>query len=128
MKKMFVLLSHTLSDTQIAEARTKFGVLEFVKLPANLQEAFSSVPPDLDDLSDFARPFMEFLSQNAGNGDLAVIQGDFGLTYILVGFCKKNGIKALYATTKRVVSERNKNGKISKISTFEHINFREYKC
>jgi hypothetical protein len=55
-----------------------------------------------------------------------LVQGDFGVVCEIVKFCKERKVKAVYATTKRVVKEMEKDGKKVKISEFKHIRFREY--
>ena len=69
----------------------------------------------------------DFIKTNAKIGDVALVQGDFGATYSIVNFCKKNGIKAIYATTKRTIKESMVGDKVVKNSIFEHVKFREYR-
>ena len=68
----------------------------------------------------------DFIKTNAKIGDVALVQGDFGATYSIVNFCKKNGIKAIYATTKRTIKESMVGDKVVKNSIFEHVKFREF--
>lgn len=126
MKQIFILFSHELSQQQIYELKNEFKVEKFVYLPKNLQEKLSNVPPEISDLSEFAQPFKEFLQSNFTKNDIALIQGDFGLSYLLINFCKNIGIEAIYATTKRNIVEKEINGKVIKQSIFEHIRFRKY--
>ena len=124
--KMFLLFSHKLTDEQIKDAKENLGVKEFVYLPENLQERFSNIPPEIDDIKEYANIFLKFLKENASKDDYILIQGDFGVVFWVVEFCKENNLKAVYATTKRVVKEKNINGKVVKISEFKHIKFRFY--
>jgi hypothetical protein len=123
--KMFLFFSHTLTGEQVDDAKG-LGVDDFVKLSQDLQERFSNVPPELERLDEYVRPFEEFLSKEAKEGDLVLIQGDFGVVYHLVNFAKEKGLVTVYATTKRVVKEIEKDSKKVKISEFKHIRFREY--
>lgn len=95
-------------------------------MPQVLQEKWSNVPPELASLDEFMIDFENFIKANAKKGDLALVQGDFGVTYKTVKFCKKEGIKVVYATTKRVTKESVIDGKVVKSSVFTHVRFREY--
>jgi len=119
--KMFLFFSHKLTPEQTEDAKS-MGVDEFVYLPKELQKSFSMVPPELENLDEYVKPFFKFL-KSADNGDLVLIQGDFGVVCKLVEFCKKRGLKAIYATTKREVIVE-KDG--TKVSKFQHIRYRSY--
>ena len=124
--KMFLLFSHKLTSEQIKDAKKNLGVEDFIYLPDELQIKFSNIPPEIDDIKEYANIFINFLKENASKKDYVLIQGDFGVVFWVVEFCKENNIKAVYATTKRVVKEQNINGKVVKISEFRHIKFRFY--
>ncbi len=120
---MFLFFSHKLNHEQTEDAKKSFGIDEFVSLPDELQKSFSSVPAELESLSEYVKPFYEFLSSKASSEDVVLIQGDFGLSFLLVEFSKKNLLVPVYATTKRVVLSESDGTKISK---FKHIRFRRY--
>ena len=124
--KMFLLFSHKLTSEQIKDAKENLGVDEFVYLPKDLQEKFSNVPPEIEDIKKYSLDFIKFLEKNASSEDYVLIQGDFGVVFWVVEYCKKNNIKAVYATTKRVVKEEVIDGKVVKISEFKHVKFRFY--
>ena len=124
--KMFLLFSHKLTDEQIKDAKQNLGVDEFVYLPQDLQEKFSNVPPEIDDIKAYSKIFIEFLEKNANKNDYILIQGDFGVVFWVVEYCRQNNFKAVYATTKRVVKEKKVKGKVVKISEFKHVKFRRY--
>jgi hypothetical protein len=123
--KMFLFFSHKLTPHQIEDAQ-KMGIDEFVELPKNLQKLWSNVPPELENLDEYIKPFYEFLEKNAKKNDYVLIQGDFGLSCKLASFCKEKGFIPVYSTTKRKAIEVKKNGKIIKTSEFKHIKFRRY--
>ena len=122
--KMFLFFSHKLTDEQIRDAKKNLGVDEFIYLPDDLQKKFSNVPPEIDDIKEYSLDFMKFLDKNAKKDDFVLIQGDFGVVFWVVEYCKQNNLKAVYSTTKRVVKEKNIEGKVVKISEFQHIKFR----
>jgi len=126
MSKMFLFFSHKLTDEQIKDAKKNLKIKEFVYLPKDLQERFSNVPPEIDDIKKYSEIFIDFIKKNMKKEDFALIQGDFGVVYHLVDFCKKNNLKALYSTTKRISKEKEINGKIVKVSEFKHVKFRFY--
>jgi len=124
--KMFLLFSHKLTDEQIKDAKENLGVNEFIYLPKDLQNKFSNVPPEIEDIKKYSKDFTEFLKDNAQKEDYVLIQGDFGVVFNLVEFCKENNLKAIYSTTKRIVKEQVIDGKVVKVSEFKHIRFRNY--
>ncbi len=126
MKKLFLLFSHTLTPSQKEDARKSLGVEHFVSLPDNLQKLWSNIPPDLPNLKEYLIPIKNFLKENAKEGDIVLIQGDFGGCFEMVNFVKSLNLKAVHSTTKRDVIEKTVNGKVEKFSVFEHVIFREY--
>jgi len=126
MRKMFLLFSHQLTQSQIVDAKKSLNIKEFVKLPSQLQNLWSNIPADLKTLDDYLKPFKVYLSNNASKDDVVLIQGDFGGTYKMVLFCKENGIISVHSTTKREVKETLQDNRVIKTSTFEHVLFREY--
>ena len=112
---MILIFSHELTTTQIDDARKSLGVRDFIKMPKALLL-----------LTLQNRGKKNFIKTNAKIGDVALVQGDFGATYSIVNFCKKNGIKAIYATTKRTIKESMVGDKVVKNSIFEHVKFREF--
>ena len=109
------------------DAKESFKIDTFIYLPDELQQSWSSIDPFSPSLKVDAQRFKTFLAQHATSHDIVLIQGDFGLTYIIVNFCKQKGIKAIYATTARKVeTEKNDQGEIKKITKFKHVQFREY--
>ena len=123
---MILIFSHELTVAQIDDAQQSFGVCEFIKMPQMLQDKWSNVPPELPNLDEFIEFFKNFIKVNAKTGDIVLVQGDFGATYGVVEFCKKLGIKAVYATTKRTIKESTVGNQVVKSSVFEHVRFREY--
>ncbi|CZE46263.1 CRISPR-associated protein Csx20 [Campylobacter geochelonis] len=121
--KLLLLFSHSLTNEQIKDAKNSLKITEFISLPQDLQSRFSQVPAELESLDEFAKPFYEFIKASATKGDFVLVQGDFGLSYKLVEFCKRANLKPVYATTKRdvVIDEDG-----VKRSIFKHVKFREY--
>jgi len=126
LKNMLLLFSHKLTDSQTKNAIDRWDVGNFIPLPQELQDVWSNISPDIESLHDTLQPIKEFVRKNLHEGDIALIQGDFGASYIMVNFVKELRIKPLYATTKREIQEFEQDGKTIKKSTFEFRRFREY--
>ena len=62
------------------------------------------------------------------SGDVAMVQGEFSLTYCMVGILKDVvGIKVVAATSERqVIEERLADGSTTKKGLFKFVQFREY--
>lgn len=127
MKTLHLLFSHTLTPDQQADAKDKLQIADFRVLPADLQQHFSHVPADLLDLDEYAQPLKDWLKQNAQTGDFALVQGDFGLAFMLANYCKEIGVIPVYSTTERqsveVVQE---DGSVVTQRVFRHRLFRKY--
>ena len=126
MKKMFLLFSHNLTQIQIDDAKNNLDIEKFVSLSQDLQELWSNIPSDLIVIKEYLLPFKNFLTENSNFGDVVLIQGDFGAVYQMVNFANDLGLKAVYATTTRVIEEIVIDEKTVKKSIFEHRRFREY--
>jgi hypothetical protein len=126
MKKMFLLFSHNLTQTQIDDAQNSLEIKKFVSLPNDLQMVWSNIPSEIESLKEYLIPFRNFLTENSEYEDVVLIQGDFGAVYQMVNFAKDLGLKAVYATTARVIEEVVIDDKTVKKSIFEHRRFREY--
>jgi len=123
---MLLLLSHALTDKQRRDAQQEFGISQFISMPEELSQKWATIPPELDNLSDYLMPFKEWIHQYAGPGDYALIQGDYGATFELVEYCRMRGITAVYATTTRKAVEQVNGDKVTITRQFEHVRFRRY--
>lgn len=127
MKTLHLLFSHTLTPDQEADAQLSLGVEAFQSLSSELQKHFSNVPSDLPDLSEYAQPLQDWLKQNAQVGDFALVQGDFGLAFLLVNYCKAIGVIPVYSTTERQsVEVKQEDGSVITQRIFKHKLFRKY--
>ncbi|ADC69270.1 conserved hypothetical protein [Methanocaldococcus sp. FS406-22] len=128
MPRMFLLFSHKLTEEQIKDAKESLKVDEFIYLPKELQELWSNIPPDIEDIEDYIKPIKDFLKKYAKPKDYVLIQGDFGATYKMVNFAIDNDLIPIYSTTKRIVKDIYKDRKIITIRKFEHCRFRKYEA
>lgn len=126
-RSMFLLFSHQLTEVQLQDARKNLAVGNFVSLPLELQQRWSEVPPDLPSLLSWLRPVWKWLMEQSQPGDWVLIQGEQGLVYHTVAFCKLWLLRPVYATSKRqVIAENMSNGKIVIHKVFKHHSFRLY--
>lgn len=126
-RRMLLIFSHELTSIQKENAVIQFEISEFLTLPSELQKKWSNVPPDLEDLQEYLSDIFKWIDTNAERGDYALVQGDFGVTYMTVNYCLTKGIIPVYSTTKRRVQEEKNGDKILALREFEHVMFRKYK-
>ena len=126
MKKMFLIISHILTSEQKAEAREKYNITNFTSLPDELQTLWSQVPAELPSIRKYIMPIKNWLATNANSGDIVLVQGDFGATFMIVDYCLDNNLLPVYATTKRNVEETILNENIISKRKFSHVFFRLY--
>lgn len=128
-KNMFLLFSHRLTQKQIEESRDKLEVTEYIYLPEDLKNLWSHINPTGDLEIEYFKDIITFIKDNGKKGDIALVQGDFGATYIMVNWCIENGFIPIYSTTERVYSlEKSVDGKTINRHIFEHVRFRRYSC
>jgi hypothetical protein len=124
---LHLLFSHALTPEQQADAGASLGVSRIQSLPADILPQWQQVPPDLERLYSYAQPFRDYLDQEAGEGDYALISGDYGLSFLMVQYARSKGLVPIYATTRReTVEEHQPDGSINIKRTFRHERFRYY--
>ncbi len=129
MPKLFLLFSHYVTEEQFQDAQKTLQITDFVSLPKELQEIFSNVPADLETIDDYLQPILSWINEHCTDkNDYILVQGDFGATYFLVDYCKKNNYAIpIYATTERKsVEEVQTDGSIKTQRIFKHKRFRFY--
>ncbi|MGI6425694.1 MAG: CRISPR-associated protein Csx20 [Tepidanaerobacteraceae bacterium] len=127
MRQVFLLFSHKLTTLQMNELKNKYKVDKMVYLPTELQDIWSNVPPELSSIKNHLQDILIWLKENSNPEDLVLVQGEFGAVFILVNFCKKEGLIPIYSTTKRQVSEEILDDETIHVSRkFTHVRFREF--
>lgn len=126
-KKLFLLFSHQPTPEQLVDARVSLGVESIVEMPGELREIWHQIPPDAEAVDSFLGPVKEWLVKNSRQGDIALIQGDFGATYLMVNFVGELGLVLVYSTTTRRACEKvQKDGSVKTEHVFRHRRFRVY--
>jgi len=124
---MFLLFSHQLSPEQKTSARKKWGVTDIVAMPEPLRKIWSQIPPKPSGIGNDLSPIKHWLNDNGQAGDLALIQGDFGATYLMVTHTLTLGLIPIYATTNRQACEKIRpDGSIVMEHIFRFHRFRIY--
>lgn len=124
---LFLLFNHQFTPEQDADARASLGVNRVVKLPEDLQAIWAAIPPDAADIAPYLAPIKAWLAHEAQPDDYALIQGDFGATYLMVRFAFEHGLRPVYATSRREAQEIHQpDGSITLVHHFRHRRFRLY--
>lgn len=127
MKQIFLLFSHQLTANQKNELRNDFKVDKIVYLPPELQNIWSNIPPEIPSIKNYLQDIFVWLKDNSNLQDLVLVQGEFGAVFVTVDFSKKIGLVPIYATTKRVITEKNLSHEVVQSKrSFTHVRFREF--
>ncbi|GAB4187719.1 MAG: CRISPR-associated protein Csx20 [Calditrichia bacterium] len=128
MRKMFVLLNHTLTEKQIREARDVWKVDSIVETPEQIRTFWSQIDAQMEFNKESMAIVLNWLEENSGENDLVLIQGDFGAVFYLVDYCFHRKLVPVYATTRRTSREEMQpDGTVRKFSLFDHVRFRQYR-
>lgn len=126
-KTLFLIFNHQFTPLQEADARASLGVDRIVALPDEVRRVWGNVPPDLPEIGGYLTPVKEWLAGNAEAGDAVLIQGDFGATFLMVGFCLGRGFVPVYSTTMReALEDHQPDGSVRMTHHFRHVRFRTY--
>lgn len=123
MKTLFILMNHELLPTQHDDALHSLHIEKTVILS---DQHWSQIPSEDSSIKPFVLHYETRLKQEAKKGDFLLVQGDFGATYHMVRFAKSLGMVPIYATTKRVVTQKMIEGSVITQREFLHVRFREY--
>lgn len=128
MPTLLVLLNHELTERQLEEAKSRFGIEAICRLPPPLKELWSRIPVNGELETAMLGRFTEWIDGNAETGDYVLIQGEFGATFYLVDYCFEKGFIPVYASSPRNSMEnRNGDGTVDRKLVFSHTNFRRYR-
>ena len=126
-KSLFVVMNHRITDAQVKDAAQTLGVEKIVNMPENLKKVWENIPPELPEIRHLLVPFEKWLEGAARKNDVVLIQGDFGVCYLMVNLVLKKGLVPVYATTKReVVEVPQADGSVRTERHFRHVMFRKY--
>ncbi|WAA11978.1 CRISPR-associated protein Csx20 [Fervidibacillus halotolerans] len=125
--KIYAVISHSLSPEQIHELEKRFHPEEIICIPEQYKRLWMNISPTGDWNHEWLIPIINWLKDHLNNGDIVIVQGEYGATYSLVSWLRKQGYSVYYATTERQVIETIKeDGTVITQRTFKHVNFRKY--
>ena len=125
MVKAFCLLNHELTQNQILEFKNRFNVESIIYPSEELSKSWSQIPAEKELDKTIIGNVINWLTA-ANKGNLLIVQGEFGATFMIVDYALKNELVPLHAVTKRVAVEQRNGEVISRQYVFEHVCFRKY--
>ena len=120
---MYILMSHKMTEQQKEDAKQTLNVQCFVVLPTDV---WSQIPAENKNVESSLLQLKAQLMTQAKEGDLLLVQGDYGATFNMVQFTKEIGLIPVYATSKRNVYEVVEGEKVTTVRGFRHVRFRKY--
>ena len=126
MSKCYWLLNHKILQDQIDELGERYGVTSIILPPDSLSNAWSSIAPIKDIPEDIYLSVMKWF-EDITPEDVAVVQGEFTITFRVVNALIDRGVTVLASVSERQSVESVKEGVVTKQSVFKHICFRKYK-
>lgn len=124
---LVLLFNHRLTAAQEADARDSLGIGRIIAPPEALQRRWSEVPPETDELAAWLDPLFVWLAQVGRPGDFALIQGEFGATFLTVHEVFRLCLIPVYSTTRRqAVEEHQEDGSVHLRHVFAHVRYRRY--
>jgi len=123
--KAYCLLNHQLTENQKKELLEKYDCNEIIYPTEELSATWSQIPAIQKIDRSIINAVISWLDA-AEEGDVLIIQGEFGSTFMLVDFALKHNLIPLHAVTKRVASEQRNGEVVQRQYIFEHVCFRPY--
>lgn len=125
MKTAFCLLNHELTENQVSELRKEYSVSNIIYPDSNLSGIWSQIPATQKLNKTPIYAVVDWLAA-AQAGDVVIIQGEVGSTFMLVDYALKKKLIPIHAVSKRVSKEVRVGEQVQKQNIFEHVCFREY--
>ena len=126
MPNAFCLLNHKLTPNQEAELHNSFGAGRIMYPSPQVAELWSTIPTGKEIKREHLAPFTGWL-QEASEGDVVILQGEFSATFALTDFSLRRGLLPVCAASKRVTKETKEGETVHKQIIFEHVCFRRYR-
>ena len=127
--RLFVLFNHDLTDIQREDAVNRLGTTEILEPTTKLRKLWAAIPPEADNVGTCPEfiALRDWLGGNSRAGDYALIQGEFGATWLMVNFALQQKLVPIYSTTKRqAVEYHTADGGVEISHRFQHVRFRKY--
>ena len=126
-KKLFLIFNHHITEEQVQNAEKDLGIADIIEMPQRLKDIWKQIPPHKEKICSYIDPVKNWVFTHAGEGDVLLVQGDFGATYLMVEFAFKNDLIPVYSTTVRQAAEfKQPDGSLKTEHVFRHRMFRKY--
>ncbi len=125
MRRCFWLLNHQILDVQKKDLKKSYGVDEFVMPTSAVADLWGNVPTS-ETIPDSYFEEIEAWFDDITPYDVAVIQGEPTASFRIVAYLLNKGVTVLAGITERKSVDRQQDGKVIKMSVFEHVCFRRY--
>ena len=119
-------MNHVLTQKQLDELEQKYQITKIEYPPKTVSLLWSQIPTTAQLLKSDLFPVMDWL-KSAEQGDVLIVQGEFGSTFAVVDWALSKAIIPIYAVTKRVETEEKQGEKVVRHYVFKHECFREYR-
>jgi len=125
--RLFTVFSHRLTESQVRDAREELACDEVVPMPADLAKRWASVPPGNGSVRSMAGEFIAWLTSASREGDVILVEGDYGMTFTVASWALDHGRVAVYSATERDCREETgPDGAVVSTRRFEHRGYRKY--
>jgi len=127
MRRAFLLFSHHLTPAQEKELADKWDASLLRPMPEALKKLWGNVPPETPSVREWVQPVLAWVESEAVPGDVILVQGDYGATFLAVSWALSKGLMPVYATTERLLEEAvQPDGSVVQKRIFRHVRFRRY--
>ncbi|MEW6280917.1 MAG: CRISPR-associated protein Csx20 [Candidatus Eremiobacterota bacterium] len=125
--RMLVLLSHVLTSEQESDARESWGVQEVESAPRSILDRWSNLDPESDLPESLLTQIGDWLRERARPGDLLLVQGEAGMTWLVAHEAQDLNLTPVYSVTRRDARDQpGPDGTVTRTSVFRHVRFRAY--
>jgi len=127
MRRAFLLFSHHLTPVQEKELANEWDATDLRRMPEALKKLWGNVPPETPSVREWVHPVLAWVASEAVPGDVILVQGDYGATFLAVFWALSKGLVPVYATTERLLEETvQPDGSVVQKRVFRHVRFRRY--
>lgn len=125
-RRCLSILSHKLSDIQKQQLKQEWNVDEIEELNEELKFEWGSIDPSSKLDKKLIEKLKNEIEDKTEENDYVIVQGEWGMTFVIVNICFDLDRIPIYATTKRIIKEIKEGQEIKIERIFRHIKFRKY--
>ncbi len=102
-RKGIFVVSHEPTPDQLEELKNNWDIQEIVRMPKDIASKWQSIPPGKESIEEEILVIKNWIDEVCTPGDVVIIQGDYGASFMLADYVRKLAFTPLYAATKREV-------------------------